>query len=105
MYNDKWFKCPNSQGCQDPVERRSTSPNFVTNIYGFLIERNSQFSIRQPLSVKVDYLASPCDEELDKRKHPSLVLLDGSKVNLNQQSIYQPLFHEPLLVHDAMLEL
>ena len=42
MYNDKWFKCPNSQGCQDPVERRSTSPNFVTNIYGFIIERNSQ---------------------------------------------------------------
>ena len=31
-----------------------------------------------------------------------MVLLDGSTVKLNQQSIYQTLFHEPFPAHDAM---
>ena len=44
----------------------------------------------------------PLMKNLVKRKHPSLVLLDGSTVKLNQQSIYQTLFHEPLPAHDAM---
>ena len=41
-------------------------------------------------------------KNLVKCKHQSLVLLDGSTVKLNQQSIYQTLFHEPFLEHDAM---
>ena len=35
-------------------------------------------------------------------KRPSLVLPDGSTVKLNQQSIYQTLFHKPFPAHDAM---
>jgi len=41
-------------------------------------------------------------KNLVKGKHPSLVLSDGSTVKLNQQSIYQALFHEPFPAHDAM---
>ena len=41
-------------------------------------------------------------KNLVKPKHPSLVLSDGSTVKLNQQSIYQTLFHEPFHAHDAM---
>ena len=41
-------------------------------------------------------------KKLVKRKHPSLVLSDGSTVKLNQQSIYQTLFQEPFPAHDAM---
>ena len=41
-------------------------------------------------------------KNLVKRKHPSLVLSDGSTVKLNQQSIYQTLFHESFPAHDAM---
>ena len=41
-------------------------------------------------------------KNLVKCKHQSLVLLDGSTVKLNKQSIYQTLFHEPFLAHDAM---
>ena len=44
----------------------------------------------------------PVMKNLVKRKHPSLVLSDGSTVKLNQQSIYQTLFHEPFSAHDAM---
>ena len=44
----------------------------------------------------------PVMKNLVKRKHPSLVLSDGSTVKLNQQSIYQTLFHEPFPAHDAM---
>jgi len=35
----------------------------------------------------------PVMKNLVKHKHPSLVLSDGSTVKLNQQSIYQTLFH------------
>ena len=45
----------------------------------------------------------PVMKNLVKRKHPSMVLLDGSTVKLNQQSIYQTLFHEPFPAHDAMV--
>ena len=44
----------------------------------------------------------PVMKNLVKRKHPSLVLSDGSTVKLNQQSVYQTLFHEPFPAHDAM---
>ena len=39
---------------------------------------------------------------LVKRKHPSLVLSDGSTVKVNQQSIYQTPYHEPFPARDAM---
>ena len=41
-------------------------------------------------------------KNLVKRTHSSLVLSDGSTVKLNQQSIYQTIFHEPFPAHDAM---
>ena len=44
----------------------------------------------------------PVMKNLVKRKHPSLVLSDGSTYKLNQQSIYQTLFHEPFPAYDAM---
>ena len=47
----------------------------------------------------------PVMKNLVKRKHPSLVLPDGSAVKLYQQSIYQTLFHEPFPAHDAMEDL
>ena len=44
----------------------------------------------------------PVMKNLVKRKHLYLVSSDGSTVKLNQQSIYQTLFHEPFPAHDAM---
>ena len=44
----------------------------------------------------------PVMKNLVKRKHPSMVLSDGSTVKLNQQSISQTLFHEPFPAHDVM---
>ena len=44
----------------------------------------------------------PVMKNLVKRKHPLLLSPDGSKVKLNQQSIYQTLFHEPFAAHDSL---
>ena len=76
------------------------------NIYTVLIGHNSQVFdnptlLRQgghQLCEKLSCLnvffsdTLPVVENLLKRKHPSLVLSDGSTVKLNQQSIYQTLF-------------
>ena len=50
-------------------------------------------------------LKLPVMKNLVTRKHPSVVLSDVSTVKLNQQSIYQTLFHEPFPAHDTMEEL
>ena len=88
------------------------------NIYTVLIGHNSQVFdnptlLRQgghQLCEKLSCLnvffsdTLPVMKNLVKRKlkHPSLVLSDVSTVKLNQQSIYQTLFHEPFPAHDAM---
>ena len=86
------------------------------DIYTILIRHNSQVFdnptlLRQggdQLCEKLSCLnvffsdTLPVMKNLVKRKHPSLVLSDGSTVKLNQQSIYQTLFHESFPAHDAM---
>lgn len=51
--------------------------------------------------VTISFL-TPSLKNLVKRKHPSLVLSDGSTVKLSQQSTYQTLFQEPFPAHEAM---
>ena len=70
------------------------------NIFTVLIGKNSQVFGTPTLLRLSDTL--PVMKNLVKRKHLALVLLDGSTVKLNQQSIYQTLFHEPFPAHYAM---
>ena len=86
------------------------------NIYTVLIGHNSQVfdnptllrqgghQLCEKLSGVYVFFSDtlPVMKNLVKRKHPSLVLSDGSTVKLNQQSIYQTLFHESFPAHDAM---
>ena len=86
------------------------------NIFTVLIEQNSQVfgtptllrqsghQLFEKLSCLNLYFSDtlPVMKNLVKRKHLALVLLDGSTVKLNQQSIYQTLFHEPFPAHYAM---
>ena len=44
----------------------------------------------------------PVMKNLVKHKHPLLLSPDGSKVKLNQQSIYRTLFHEPFATHNSL---
>ena len=86
------------------------------NVYTVLIGHNSQVFVTptllrqgghqlcEKLSCRNDFFSDtlPVMKNLVKRKHPSLVLSDGSTVKLSQQSTYQTLFQEPFPAHDAM---
>lgn len=108
-----WKSLENFLTYLENTVRRVKSDN---NIHTVLIGHNSQVFdtptlLRQgwhQICEKLSWLnvffsdTLPVMKNVVKSKHPSLVLSNGSTVKLNQQSIYQTLFHEPFPSHDAM---
>ena len=118
MLQGKWFVTltKSLENFQTYLEKTVRCVKSSNNIYTVSIGHNSQVfatptllrltghQLWEKLSCRNVFFSDtlPVMKNLVKRKHPSMVLLDGSTVKLNQQSIYQALFHEPFPAHDAM---